>query len=107
MYFHLALTGQFVSCHFMYWLIEIGFQRSCVRSIHRILFAEFSRYLVVEMLDSQMYGELLKHVIKVNAFIRDAIDGGGAVLVHGTIGATRSACLVMAYCMDELGMESK
>lgn len=70
-------------------------------------FEQHFKYLVVEMLDSQMYGELLKHVIKVNAFIRGAIDGGGAVLVHGNIGATRSACLVMAYCMDELGMESK
>ena len=69
--------------------------------------AKFSRYLVVDMLDSQMYGELLKHVIKVNAFIREAIDGGGSVLVHGNIGATRSACLVMAYCMDELAMDSK
>lgn len=69
--------------------------------------AGFSRYLVVDMLDSQMYGELLKHVVKVNVFIRDAIDGGGAVLVHGNIGATRSACLVMAYCMDELGTDSK
>ena len=59
------------------------------------------------MLDSQMYGELLKHAVKVNAFIRDAIDGGGAVLVHGNIGATRSACLVMAYCMDELDLVAK
>ena len=49
-----------------------------------------------------MLGELLKHVSRVNAFIRGAIDGGGAVLVHGNIGATRSACLVMAYCMEEL-----
>jgi len=70
-------------------------------------FERHFKYLVVDMLDSQMYGELLKHVIKVNAFIRGAIDNGGAVLVHGNIGATRSACLVMAYCMDELGIDSK
>ena len=49
-----------------------------------------------------MLGELLKHVSRVNAFIRSAIDSGGAVLVHGNIGATRSACLVMAYVMEEL-----
>jgi hypothetical protein len=44
---------------------------------------------VVDILDSALYGALLKHVAQVNEFVRDAIDAGGAALVHGNVGASR------------------
>lgn len=46
---------------------------------------------------------LLQHFKDCNAFIDDALNGGGAVFVHCAMGKSRSAALCCAYLMWEYG----
>ncbi|KAF2737307.1 dual specificity protein phosphatase 12 [Polyplosphaeria fusca] len=47
---------------------------------------------------------LLEHFPATCAFIQDAVDSGGAVLVHCAMGKSRSASCVIAYLMQKHGV---
>ncbi|KAF2721441.1 dual specificity protein phosphatase 12 [Polychaeton citri CBS 116435] len=66
------------------------------------LFQGFS-HKVVEV-DDVEDENLLEHFPSCNAFIQDALDGGGAVLVHCAMGKSRSAAVVCAYLMGRNGI---
>ena len=47
---------------------------------------------------------IIQHFKKVKAFIDEALNSGGHVLVHGNAGISRSAALVLAYLMETYGL---
>jgi len=59
----------------------------------------FYRYLVLEIADT-ITENIIQHFKKVKAFIDEALNSGGRVLVHGNAGISRSAALVLAYVME-------
>lgn len=60
-------------------------------------------YLDVSV-DDEPHEPLHEHFDRVVAFVRDAIDGGGAVLVHCAAGVSRSTTLVLAYLVRAQGL---
>jgi len=59
----------------------------------------FYRYLVLEIADT-ITENIIQHFKKVKAFIDEALNLGGRVLIHGNAGISRSAALVLAYVME-------
>ena len=47
---------------------------------------------------------IIKHFRVVKAFIDEAMNVGGKVLVHGNAGISRSAAFVLAYLMETYGL---
>lgn len=47
---------------------------------------------------------IIQHFQPVKAFIDDALNNGGKVLVHGNAGISRCAALVIAYIMEKYGL---
>jgi hypothetical protein len=64
-------------------------------------FPEMFQYLVHPIEDNGSEADLLVHFPALFAFIDTARQSGGAVLVHCHAGASRSASVVIAYCMRE------
>ena len=60
-------------------------------------------YKVVNVMDMSNQS-LLRHFPAVIAFIKDAIQRGGGVLVHCHAGVSRSATCVIAYLTQEHNM---
>lgn len=63
-------------------------------------YEEFEKYkrLLIQVEDYP--GEdLIAHFPRTNAFIEDAVAGGGTVLVHCAMGVSRSSTVVCAYLM--------
>ncbi|KYM86535.1 Serine/threonine/tyrosine-interacting protein [Atta colombica] len=57
------------------------------------------KYLVLEIADT-ITENIIQHFKKVKAFIDEALNLGGRVLIHGNAGISRSAALVLAYVME-------
>ena len=57
-------------------------------------------YKLVNILDSRC-ANIKVHFPACIKFIKDAIDGGGTVLVHCFAGVSRSTSTVLAYLMQE------
>nr|POF14213.1 isoform 2 of dual specificity protein phosphatase 1 [Quercus suber] len=60
-------------------------------------FSEYKHYML--RVDDDPNEDLLKHFHATNAFIDEALQGGGAVFVHCAMGKSRSATIVCAYLM--------
>ena len=54
-------------------------------------------HLQISVLDSE-YENLLVHLPKACAWIHDAVENGGRVLVHCVMGVSRSSTVTAAYC---------
>jgi hypothetical protein len=61
--------------------------------------ADVFKYLKVQVPDSDR-ANIARYFWKTNAFIQDAVDAGGSVLVHCTTGVSTSAAIVIAYLMQ-------
>jgi len=61
------------------------------------------QYKVVTILDSPS-ANLKAHFQSCIKFLKNALEQGGCVLVHCFAGVSRSATIVIAYLMQELGM---
>lgn len=61
------------------------------------------KYKVINVYDMP-FVNLSKHFQECIDFIKDALDNGGAVLVHCFAGVSRSATIILAYLMQERGM---
>ena len=62
-----------------------------------------SRYLEVELTGSPD-AWVLSHVPRVTAFLDEALCSGGRALVHGNLGVSLSAALIVAYVMRRLSL---
>lgn len=60
-------------------------------------------YMVINVLDMP-FENLIRHFKPAIDFIKQAIKGGGTVLVHCYAGISRSASVVIAYLMKEHGL---
>jgi len=60
-------------------------------------------YMIAEVEDSIM-ANIIPQFKAVNPFIRNAIESGGRVLVHGSAGISRSVALVIAFVMEKFGV---
>ncbi len=58
-------------------------------------------------MNDSMVSSLLPHVSAVTTFVEAALAGGGRVLVHGNVGCSGSAALVIAYVMHDRGWNAK
>ena len=58
------------------------------------------RYLILDMADN-LTQNLISHVAECRTFIDECLASGGKCLVHGNLGISRSAALVVAYVMEK------
>lgn len=63
--------------------------------------SEYKHFAI--QVDDDPNEDLLKHFNGSNAFIDEALQGGGAVFVHCAMGKSRSATIVCAYLMFKYG----
>ena len=61
-------------------------------------YGEHIKYIEFEAEDDDSYN-MMQHFKKAHAFIEDARESGGKVLVHCIMGINRSGLLTTAYCM--------
>ena len=64
-------------------------------------FPELFEYYLHSIDDDGYSEDLLSNFPSLHAFIDDALDSGGKILVHCHAGASRSATVVVSYCMRE------
>ena len=57
-------------------------------------------YKIINILDNQNQS-IIRHFPGAIAFIKNAIENGGGILVHCYAGVSRSAACVIAYLMQE------
>ncbi|XP_037069509.1 serine/threonine/tyrosine-interacting protein B-like [Pollicipes pollicipes] len=78
-------------------------RRSDEASRIRPNFPHMFQYLEVELSGAAEQG-VLSHVAPVSAFLDEALCSGGRALVHGNLGISLSAALVVAYVMRRLSL---
>ena len=61
--------------------------------------ADMFKYSHIPVVDSER-ANIARYFWKTNAFIQDAIDGGGSVLVHCENGISASAAVTVAYLLQ-------
>ncbi|XP_066969714.1 serine/threonine/tyrosine-interacting protein B-like [Macrobrachium rosenbergii] len=58
------------------------------------------KYLIIDMADSCLEN-LISHISECRDFIDECLAAGGKCLVHGNLGISRSAAVVIAYVMEK------
>ncbi|KAK8380906.1 hypothetical protein O3P69_008077 [Scylla paramamosain] len=66
----------------------------------RANFPDKIKYLILDMADN-LTQNLISHVAECRTFIDECLASGGKCLVHGNLGISRSAALVVAYVMEK------
>lgn len=66
-------------------------------------FPEHFTYLVVELSDGTNES-IIPHFPRVREFLRQAMQAGGRVLMHGNAGISRSGALLVSYMMEQYSL---
>jgi len=66
-------------------------------------FLEHFNYQVLDIADS-VHQNIIQHLPLTRAFIEDALQSKGKVLIHGNAGISRSAAIVIGYIMEQYGL---
>lgn len=66
-------------------------------------FPDAFHYLVLDIVDTP-HQNIIPFMRSVRQFVSDAVTSGGAVLVHGVNGISRSAALIIGYLMETTDM---
>ncbi|KAK3249719.1 hypothetical protein CYMTET_40865 [Cymbomonas tetramitiformis] len=91
--------GSYGAAHNKALLKQIGITHVlCVASSIKAAFPELLTYKSVEVLDNPE-ADLAVHFAACFAFINEAIEGGGKVLIHCFAGKSRSATVLLAWIM--------
>jgi len=84
----------------------ICIRQSIEAHIIRANFPDKIKYLVVDMADTWTQN-LISHLSECQSFIEECLSSGGKCLVHGNLGISRSAAVVIAYVMVKQQMTFK
>jgi len=66
-------------------------------------FPDHFKYQVLDIADT-VHQNIIQHLPLTRAFIQDALQSKGKVLIHGNAGISRSAAIVIGYVMEQYGV---
>ncbi|XP_076048617.1 serine/threonine/tyrosine-interacting protein-like [Oratosquilla oratoria] len=84
----------------------ICIRQSIEAHVIRPNFPDKFKYLVIDMADSWTQN-LISHLPACRNFIDECLETGGKVLIHGNLGISRSAAVVLGYIMEKKSMTFK